>query len=355
MRRDALRLDRRALLHGAAALACWWPIARSRALAAEGGLLDPQRVEGYSLPLLQTAEIDGGKVTYALQGPERGPPVVYFHGWGDDYRIVLPLEYPLVEAGFRLLVVHRPGYAGSALEGRVGGRTIDRRTAAGNARMTARLLDHVLGEGRWRVQVVGTSGGAPAALAFASLYHRQTRALILQAGVTQPWTDARYVPDVLRDSYLTAFKRFGWTGDRVSQVIFGLLAKLRETSLGDDDKVKALAGARLAEIQQDPAYKPVVATVLRENAGNGPGELNDARSIFFAKVPYARWTDIRSPVLIVHDPLDPFVPFAHAQEAKARLPSARLEPLQLGGHVIWLGRDARAMHAARVAFLRDHV
>lgn len=158
------------------------------------------------------------------QRPDDGPVILYFHGWGDDYRVALPLEYPLVDARYQLLVVHRPGYAGTALEGIVDGETFDRRSAEGSAHTAAALLRFLYGDS-WRISVIGTSGGAPAALAFASLYPDETKALILQAGVAQPWTDAQFVPELFRATYLTAFKRFGWAGDQVSQIIFGLLVK----------------------------------------------------------------------------------------------------------------------------------
>ena len=178
-------LDRRAFVRaGAAALL---PLAGmpARAAGGESHLLDPRRVADYDVPPASTAEVQGGKVTYAMQGPERGTLIVYFHGWGDDNRIVLPLEYPLLDAGFRLLVVHRPGYAGTALEGIAAGETHNWRTAAGSAQMAGLLLDR-LQHRKWRVAVMGTSGGVPAALAFASLFPAQTRALVSRPASRNP-------------------------------------------------------------------------------------------------------------------------------------------------------------------------
>ena len=87
-------------------------------------LLQLARVANYPYPALSTAQIAGGNVTYAIQGPDAGPVILYFHGWGDlTYRVALPLEYPLIDAGYQLLVVHRPGYAGTALQGIVDGET----------------------------------------------------------------------------------------------------------------------------------------------------------------------------------------------------------------------------------------
>ena len=346
--RSRLLITRRALLQAAAIAA----VPSSVRSAQTAGLLNPERVASWALPALSSADIGGGKITYAIQGLDRGPLVVYFHGWGDDYRIVLPLEHPLIEAGFRLLVVHRPGYAGTTLEGEDGGRKVDWRTAAGFARAVGALFDRLFGAGKWHTSVIGMSGGAPTALAFADHYSHQTRHLILQAGVTHPWLKDAFVPEPFRDSYRMAFQKFGWAGDQVSQVIFGLLAKLRDNFASDEDKLKALTGPRLEEARHDPAFQVVVSTILREDSANNRGELNDARSIFLAKAGYCRWERIRARTLILHDPEDRFVPFVHAETAAKRIKGAQLRALRLAGHIVWLGRDARAMHEARVRFLR---
>ena len=345
-------IDRRRILQAAAACALLPVGARFAATEpASTGLLQSARIVNYPYPALSSAVTGGGVVTYAVQGPEDGQRILYFHGWGDDYRVVLPLEYPLIDAGYRLLFVHRPGYAGSSLEGTVDGQTSDWRQADGSARSAAALLAHLHGKAE-RVVVIGTSGGAPAALAFASLYPNQTRALILQAGITQPWTEARFVPELFRKPYLTAFMKFGWTGDRISQIIFGLLAKMRDSTLSDEDKIKALAGSRLKDIKRDVAFGPVAATILREDAANGSGEFNDARSVFLSKSAYCRWESIKARTLILHDRQDTFVPFIHAEEAGRRIRHAELRSYHLGGHILWLGRDARRMHSTRLQFLK---
>ena len=259
-------LDRRAILKAGGALGGLAPGCLRNCVASTSGFLRPERVESYPLPAVKMATIEGGKVTYAVAGPADGPLVLYFHGWGDDYRVVLPLEYALADAGFRLLVPHRPGYAGTTLDWINAGKTFAWRTASDTADVARRLLDQLQGNRRRRVAVIGMSGGAPAALAFANRHPTRTAALVIQAGVTQPWTDAKYVPEILRGEYNTAFARFGWAGDRVSQAMFGLLVKLRENSFTDADRVKALAGERLAEARQDAAYQAVLARILKEDA-----------------------------------------------------------------------------------------
>ena len=70
-------------------------------------LLIASRVANAPLPVPEIRSIDGGNVSYVTAGRPDQPLILYFHGWGDDYRVVLPLEYPLLDAGFRILVMHR--------------------------------------------------------------------------------------------------------------------------------------------------------------------------------------------------------------------------------------------------------
>src|SRR5262249_45852686 len=238
-------------------------------------------------------------------------------------------ESGLAEAGFRIVLPHRPGYVGSALSGTRGSDSVSWEGPVGTADLTALLLDQLYGTDKWNVAVVSMSGGTPAALAFASRYPRQTRALVLQAGVTHAFSEAKYVPEALRREYTTAFESFGWTGDQVSQIIFALLVKLRDTFMTDEEAVHALTGVRLPDARQDAAFQAVVERVLLDDPGNRAGEWSDVRRTFFSTSPYCDWDSIRAPTLIIHDALDPFVPILHAQEAKAQLKFATLRTFSL--------------------------
>jgi pimeloyl-ACP methyl ester carboxylesterase len=335
------KLNRRALL--AAAMMGMLPLSVN---ARVSGLLKPARVDNEILPTPEMRAVDGGKVSYVIHGRPTAPLILYFHGWGDDYRVVLPLEYPLLDAGFRLLVMHRPGYFGTSLEG-----DFDRRSAEGAARTAGALLKELFGE-RLKVSVIGMSGGCPTALAFASLYSRQTQRLVLQAGVSRPWSDERYVPPRFRDAYNTAYQKFGWAGDQVSQVIFGSLVAIRESLQKKGDDVTAIVGARLDKAKEDPAFEAALARIMREEKQNSTGELNDARCIFLAKSDYCSWEAVKAPTLIIHDPQDPLVPIVHAHEAAQQIKGAKLRTYRLGGHLIYVGADAQKMHGDRVRFLR---
>lgn len=327
------KLSRRTLL-AAAMFGALSPSVSARV----NGLLRSVRVANDVLPAPVIRAVDGGNVSYVVHGRPGAPLILYFHGWGDDYRVVLHLEYPLLDAGFRLLVMHRPGYLGTSLEG-----NFDRRSADGAARTAGALLKEIFGE-RWKVSVVGMSGGCPTALAFASLYPRQTRRLVLQAGVSRPWTDERYVPTRFRDAYNTAYQKFGWAGDQVSQVIFGSLVAIRESLQKKGEDVTAIVGARLNEAREDPAFAAALNRIMRVEKQNSTGELNDARNIFLAKSDYCPWEAVKAPTLIIHNLEDPLVPIVHANEAAQQIKRAKLRTYRLGGHLIYVGTDARKMH-----------
>src|SRR5262245_40697984 len=344
-------LERRSVLLGALVSLAASNLARS----GQRQWLTPDHLTKFALPELQSTALSGAdKVTFVRAGPANAPLILYFHGWGDDYHMVMPLESGLAEAGFRILLPHRPGYVGSALSGTRAYESVSWEGPVGTAHLTAQLLDRLYGTGKWNVAVVSMSGGTPAALAFASRYAAQTRALVLQAGVTHAFSDAKYVPEALRGEYTTAFESFGWTGDQVSQIIFALLVKLRDSFMSDEEVVHALTGERLADAKQDAAFTAVIERAQLDDPGNRDGEWSDVRQTFFSTSPYCDWDSIRAPTLIIHDGKDPFVPVLHAQEAKARLPQATLRTFSLAGHIIWLGRQARLMHETRVAFLKRH-
>ena len=324
--------------------------------ASQLGLLDPSRVATFPLSEVQTAIIDdgAGKVTFTRDGPSNGPLVLYFHGWGDDYRGVMPLECGLADAGFRVLLPHRPGYQGTTLAGTSRGKKQSWEGPSATADLFAKLLDTLYGSGKWNVAVVSMSGGTPSALAFASRYSSQTRAVVLQGGVTQPFSEPKYVPEPFRQQYEVAFNKFGWAGDELSKVLFALLVKLRETFLSDEDVIEALTGERLSGAKQDAAFNAVSAKMLFDDGTNRSGEWSDVRHTFFTKSPYCQWESLSVPTLLVHDEKDPFVPIVHAEEAMKRLRRATLQRFTLGGHMIWVGRDAKRMHEVRVEFLRQH-
>jgi hypothetical protein len=57
--------------------------------------------------------------------------------------------------------------------------------------------------------------------------------------------------------------------------------------------------------------------------------------------------------LIIHDRVDPLVPFDHAQWSASCIKHARLLDIHAGGHLIWFGKDFEFMHNQRVSFIHQ--
>src|SRR5262249_46620540 len=123
------------------------------------------------------------------EGPQTGPVILYFHGISSPYRASIPLEYPLIDAGYRIVMPNRPGYEG----------TDDAYdcSAGGIAEMAREFLALLKIKGP--VLVMGVSAGGPAALAFASAHATLTKALVLHSAVTHTWSETKYVPVYLQD------------------------------------------------------------------------------------------------------------------------------------------------------------
>jgi hypothetical protein len=71
-------------------------LAASHLASTQRHWLTPDRTTKFVLPELQTETL-GGAARIACGGPENGPLILYFHGWGDDYQMVMPLEWGLAE------------------------------------------------------------------------------------------------------------------------------------------------------------------------------------------------------------------------------------------------------------------
>ena len=84
--------------------------------------------------LTETIDTACGPVEYTEVGT--GEVILYFHGTGLTGDAMVPIELPLVESGFRLIVPNRPGYGNTPLS--------EHRSAADCAAVAAALGEQQL-------------------------------------------------------------------------------------------------------------------------------------------------------------------------------------------------------------------
>jgi pimeloyl-ACP methyl ester carboxylesterase len=277
-----------------------------------------------------------GPVEYTEAGA--GPPILYFHGTGVTGDVMLTVESPLVDAGFRLIVPNRPGYGRTPLT--------PNHSAVGCANLAAALLDSLALS---QVAVMGSSGGAAFATSFAIRHADRTESLVLLCPQLHRWDDKCWLPKTSR--WTLPFLTRPW--------LRGLLLHAWRFQLRRMTAVQFLkmeAGERYADVANEPALQTLCTATLTSmhHAVNSPGFDNDF-VVFTGEEIIGPADVLQPPTLVIHDALDPIAPVDHVDWFVSRFPRCERVTVHAAGHLIWAGPDAALMHESRVRFLRDHV
>ncbi len=283
----------------------------------------------------QRVETPHGMVEYLDVGT--GTPTLYFHGTGAGNDAALLLEQSLLKSDCRLIMPNRPGYHATTL-GRQG-------SAKFCADLAAELLDHLSVN---RAVVIGTSGGGMPAACFARCYPDRTAALVLQCAQSHQWNDGKWLPEGLRLA-LFLFRHRIFTP-------FLRCQNRRQAKASHRKPITCLrhmSGSRFPEIGDDcNAVQQIteLANMMLRCAAAPAGIQNDW-AIMVGDNGVTQDT-IRCPTLIIHDLVDPLVPYRHAEWSHSCIPESRLLTIRAAGHLIWFGEGSAIMHAERVAFIR---
>ena len=281
-------------------------------------------------------ETAGGRLEYIDVG--EGVPVLYFHGTGAGNDAAALLEESLLRDGCRLIIPNRPGYFGTAL-GPVGSTDFCTTLAAS-------LLERLSTN---RVIAIGTSGGGMPAAAFARRYPDHVAALILQCAQSHTWTSGKWLPDGLgpalflfRHDIFLPFLR--WQNTRSAR-----RGRRQPVSC-----IRSMAGKRFLDLQNNPRvlHQVTALTEMTLRCAASPEGIQNDWAILTRDSGVSAHT-INCPTLIIHDRMDPLVPFAHATWSHSCISESRLLPIHAGGHLIWYGREAAFMHRERMAFIHD--
>ena len=276
-----------------------------------------------------------GPVEFSESGA--GDPVLYFHGTGLDGGSMLAFEIPLVESGFRLIIPNRPGYGNTPLS--------SGRSASDCADLAASLLD-ALGIGA--THVMGSSGGAAFATAFAKTYSKRTRSLVLLCPQLHRWNDKRWLP--VGGRWTLPFLR-----NRLLRKLLLKLYAVQVPKMTADQFLKKEAGIRYASVADDAAALQFCRDALAGmvDGVRNPGFENDF-IIFVNEDIIDNKEQITVPTLVLHDEHDPITPVDHVQWFSSLVPACELVSLHTAGHLVWVGPDSQTMHDTRVRFLMRH-
>lgn len=269
---------------------------------------------------------DGRTLAFLERGPADGAPVVLCHGTPGS-RLARPPDAELYERhGVHVVCYDRPGYGRS--DPKPGRSVVD---AAADVEAIADAL------GFERFAVVGGSGGAPHALACG----------------------ARLGDRVLRVGALVTVAPWDTSGSDIEFDFFAGLAELNvkefNAALAGPEAMEAFLQPYVDQLRRDPDV--VIDEILSElpEVDRGIGSREDFRAVSRASFVEAvrqgarGWADddlafakswgfepeeVETEVRLWQGELDVLTPRSHGEYVAGRLPNARFELLEGGGHFI---------------------
>ena len=275
----------------------------------------------------QVIDTARGPIEYASVG--EGPAVLMIHGAAGGYDQGFELARLFSLDGFRLINVSRPGYLRTPLA--------SGRTPEAMADLYAALLDAL---NLSKAAIAGLSAGGPSSLQFALRHPERCWGLIMLSAVNQ--TLPTLPPAVRLLQPVFQYSSFGtW-----------LLNKLAWRMLV---QILGIGPELLRHLEREPQKIRVIRDLLEVSTTldlRRAGIFNDVKIITdLALAPVER---IRAPTLVVHSPTDPLVPFSQGQILAERVPSAKLIPVEDGGHLCIVTQSEQVIRALK-EFLTQHV
>ncbi len=249
-------------------------------------------------------DVDGVRVHYQEAGDEHAPAMILIHGFASSTLVWSKVFLKLAEAGYRVIAVDMLGYGYSA-KPRNGEYTI-----AGQAKLLARLLDHL---GIPRAIFVGSSYGGAVAATCALDYPDRVEKLILVGPVNNN-----------RPLEFTLMRLFGSPvfGDVVSPLLIGSRRLLRRRMKRVYDRHAWVMDERRVDARHLPlraarTHRAIIRTVRGWDAERIS---RDAHLI-------------TQPTLLLWGENDREIPLADGERLHAEIPRSRLIVFLKCGHL----------------------
>jgi pimeloyl-ACP methyl ester carboxylesterase/DNA-binding CsgD family transcriptional regulator len=239
------------------------------------------------------------RVAYELRGT--GPALVAPAWWVSHLELERRDErigrfWDALTPGFTLVRYDQLGVGGSDREVREDELTLERGVALLEA-----VIDHV---GLGRVTLLGASGGAAAAIAFAARHPERVERLLLYGAFAH---GAEIATPEVRAAILAAVRAHWGLGSRILADVF----------LGDAGRDEQ---ERFARFQREAASAQTAAALLE---------------LVYRLDVRAEVERVRAPTLVVHRRGDRAVPYRLGRELAARVPQAAFVPLAGSAHFPW--------------------
>jgi len=269
-----------------------------------------------------TQTADGRTLAYVERGNADGVPVIVCHGTPGSRLTRHPDSELYARHGVRMIVYDRPGYGRSDPQP---GRSVADAAADIETITDSLELD--------RFAVVGGSGGAPHALACGALLG--DRVLRVGALVTPAPSD-RSDFDFFEGLAEINVKEFGAALEGQEAIDAYLQPFVDELRRNPDAVIDEIA-SELPEVDRAIVSREEFRTIMRESFGEAVrqgsrGWADD--DLAFAKSWGFEPEDVQAEVRLWQGELDVLAPRTHGEYVASRLPNARFELLEGGGHFL---------------------
>jgi pimeloyl-ACP methyl ester carboxylesterase len=288
----------------------------------------------------EVMETATGKIHYKLTG--EGPVLFFMHGGPGGIDQVLLLDH-LVEEGYSLLVVSRPGYLRTPFAPLSYEEQVDQ---------YVELLDKLEID---KIVAMGYSSGGPLALNFANKYPERTHALVLEAGVSTVYENpSEEVMDsfwgkIFMNNRIQDF--LSWITVITIKIAFKRVFKsiIRLETLLDKEGIKKFTDLVSKDKERRTWLKKFINTTvpmsLRKLGLNHDVELITS----IEKIPV---DNINVKSLLVYSKEDNDVKWLNAEYLMANLKDFELL-MTHGGHFMWIGEDMDKIKSKRIEFLKS--
>ncbi|MGD1839335.1 MAG: alpha/beta fold hydrolase [Thermonemataceae bacterium] len=289
-----------------------------------------------------TIDTPYGKVQYLDMGPKEAPVILFSTGGGAGIDLIAMFDW-LLEAGYRLIAVNRPGYYDLPVD------------AVDSIEEHADIYHAVVKAlGISEVNVFGVSMGGLSALYYAAAY--PVRAMILWSPLT-----GEYHPK--KEALDTPFAKL-FLSDKAKDLISWLMT--RSVHIYPKALVKSLlkAEANLDKpsinkivyyLVSNPAEKRRLIQFVHALAPMRkiyPGMMDELEKS--SKEQPIAWHKITMPVLTYASPLDKDVSQDHFERLEENLANGTCKYVEAGGHFVWWGPEGEEVTQGTLQFFNRY-
>jgi len=288
----------------------------------------------------EVMETEMGKIHYKLTG--EGPVLFFMHGGPGGIDQAFPLDY-LVQEGYSLLVVSRPGYLKTPFVPLSYVEQVDQ---------YVELLDKLAID---KVVAMGYSAGGPLALNFANKYPERTHGLVMEAGVSTVYENPS--EEVMDSFWVKLFMSnriqdfLSWITVIAIKIAFKRVFKsiISIETLLDKEGIKKFVDLVSNDKERRRWLIKFMDTTLpmslRKLGLNHDVELLTS----IEKIPV---DNINVKSLLVYSKEDNDVKWLNAEYLETNLKDFELLETH-GGHFMWIGEDMDKIKSKRVEYLKS--